>query len=77
MSSDHGQRGKAHYDENCLAAAAAAALLTADHRSNPPLPASPLRSAGLFILSQFAERAERYGESFRFDTIPSSPSWHA
>jgi hypothetical protein len=77
MSSDQGQRGKAIMTKIVLAAAAAAALLTADHRSNPPLPASPLRSAGLFILSQCAERPERYGESFRFDTIPSSPSWRA
>src|SRR5499433_1601128 len=34
-------------------------------------------AAAFFILSQSGERPERYIESFRFDTMPSSPILHA
>ena len=34
-------------------------------------------ASAFFILSQSGERPERYGEPFRFDTMPSSPSLHA
>src|SRR6516164_10403218 len=34
-------------------------------------------ASGFFILSQSGERPERYIESFRFDTMPSSPILHA
>jgi hypothetical protein len=33
--------------------------------------------AGFFILSQCGERPERYGESSRFKTVPSSASLEA
>src|SRR5262249_20673711 len=48
-----------------------------------PLPQSSSASRvtagafGLFILCQSGERPERYGESFLFDTMPSSPILHA
>src|SRR5262245_7904777 len=34
-------------------------------------------AAEFFILSQSGERPERYGESFRFETMPSRPSLQA
>ena len=34
-------------------------------------------ASGFFILSQSGERPERQAESFRFDTMPSSPSLQA
>ena len=42
----------------------------------PILSASRLTASqvGFFIVSQSGERPERYGESFRFDTMLSSPS---
>ena len=33
--------------------------------------------AGFFIFNQSLERPERYGESLRFETMPSSPILHA
>src|SRR5262249_1953791 len=34
-------------------------------------------ASAFFILSQSGERPERYGESLRFETMPSSPSLQA
>jgi hypothetical protein len=42
-----------------------------------PATIADTQQPGFFILSQSGERPERYVESFRFDTMPSSPSLQA
>src|SRR5207249_10615442 len=52
-------------------------VLQTDARHCPPQSSSASRRtashAGFLLLSQSGERPERYGESFRFDTMPSRP----